>query len=546
MSTVPPPSRPTAANVALLVLCAAIAGAVSVLVRQDANWDLQNYHFYNPWAWLHGRIFGPDLVAAQLQTFHNPLFDFPFYFMVAWGWPPAVIAFALGIPTGIAAFFLVLTLRWLFADLAGTERRVAIWSAFAIGMTSSMGRATLGTTMNEWPIVALTMAALWLLMRAVVARRDTGIPGGALLVSGTLLGIATGGKLTAGTFAVAMCVALVLRGPHARAANRARVREALVFGGAVLAGFALAYGPWAWALWTHYGSPIFPYANEWIESPWWANVQVIGRRYGPHGLVEWLRFPFDMLSPDPYFVGEVRYRDPRMPLLYGLALGCGFVWLWVWLANRRQLPRAADPAVSRAWRFTVAFFIVAFVLWGLQHSNYRYLVALDLLAGALIVTLLQRNLRAGHAPAMTIFVAVVVVALTQRGTWGRVDFGQEWFEVRGPRLESNALVIMATKAPMAHVVPFLTPIPARVVGIDNGIVNAGHDTLLEDAVNATIRSHTGPLYALSGAGQDGTAALAARGLQALPSTCADVHTNLAPDPLTICRVVRASDAAPVR
>ena len=338
----------------------------------------------------------------------------------------------LGIPTGVAAFFLVLTLRWLFADLAGTERRVAIWSAFAIGMTSSMGRATLGTTMNEWPVVALTMAALWLIVRALVARRDAGIPNGALLVSGALLGIATGGKLTAGTFALAMCVALVLRGPHARVANRARIRgRRSLFGCAVLAGFAVAYGPWGWALWTHYGSPIFPYANEWIQSPWWANAQVIGRRYGPHGLVEWLRFPFDMLSPKPYFVGEVGYRDPRLPLLYGLALGCGFVWLWVWIANRRQLPPATDPAVSRAWRFTVVFFIVAFVLWGAQHSNYRYIVVLDLLAGALIVTLLQRNLRAGHAPAMIIFVAVVVVALTQRGTWGRVDFGNEWFEVRG-------------------------------------------------------------------------------------------------------------------
>jgi hypothetical protein len=38
-----------------LALFIAAAGAVSLWLRQDANWDLQNYHYYTPWAWAHGR-----------------------------------------------------------------------------------------------------------------------------------------------------------------------------------------------------------------------------------------------------------------------------------------------------------------------------------------------------------------------------------------------------------------------------------------------------------------------------------------------------------
>src|SRR2546425_5096832 len=64
------------------------AGAISTfLLRQDVNWDLRNYHFYNAWAFVHGRL-GWDLAPAQGGTFHNPLPDPPFYLIGAAGWAP--------------------------------------------------------------------------------------------------------------------------------------------------------------------------------------------------------------------------------------------------------------------------------------------------------------------------------------------------------------------------------------------------------------------------------------------------------------------------
>ena len=65
-----------------------VAGIVSAFVlKQDVNWDLQNYHFYNAWAFVHQRL-GWDIAPAQLQTYHNPLLDLPYYAMVAADWPP--------------------------------------------------------------------------------------------------------------------------------------------------------------------------------------------------------------------------------------------------------------------------------------------------------------------------------------------------------------------------------------------------------------------------------------------------------------------------
>src|SRR6266851_1694293 len=124
-------------DVGLLLAAMLLAGTASVvLLRQDVNWDLQNYHFYNAWAFVHGRL-GWDLAPAQLQTFHNPLLDLPFYGMVAADWPPRLISFAMALPAGVGAFFLAKILLLLFHDLPGRQRWGYPILAFAVGVTAS-------------------------------------------------------------------------------------------------------------------------------------------------------------------------------------------------------------------------------------------------------------------------------------------------------------------------------------------------------------------------------------------------------------------------
>ena len=43
-----------ALDAAVLLLLVAAAGFASTFLGQDANWDLQTYHYYNPLAWWHG------------------------------------------------------------------------------------------------------------------------------------------------------------------------------------------------------------------------------------------------------------------------------------------------------------------------------------------------------------------------------------------------------------------------------------------------------------------------------------------------------------
>lgn len=529
------PKRRSAMPDALgLLALVVVAGAVSVMRGQDANWDLQNYHYYNPWAWWNGRIFDRDIAAAQLQTFHNPLLDLPFFAMVQWDWPPQVIAFALAIPTGVGAYFLAKLLPYLFADLEARERKVAVACAFAIGVTGAMGVATLGTTMNEWPLVALVMAALWILLRALSRSGGAAIPTRTLLIAGLLVGGAAGGKLTAATFAVALCAALLLRFPLDRSTIRERVRQAFWFGIGVLAGLCIALGPWALALWRHFDSPVFPYFNQWILSPWWEPGEAVGRAYGPRTVGEWLVFPFNLFGPGEGFVTEVQYRDARFPAAWTLALTGAAAWL-SYRASGRPMP-VVPPAVSAAWRIVAAFIVISFLLWTAQHSIFRYIVTLELLMGAVIVTMLQRLLRPGYLAGVAGTIAVLLIATTRFGDWWHIDFGTRWFEIGVPRIEPNAMVLITTAVPVSYVLPFL-PADARHIGVVNNMNGPRRDHKLSESVTEAIESHRGPFYELTFEPEAETVQLYRNfGLARVADSCRPVESRMKPYALTICKL----------
>src|SRR5580658_3260845 len=96
-----PPSAHRARSFALCLLAFApfVFGGLALALGQDANWDLRNYHWYNAYAFLHGR-FGFDLLPAQTPSFYNPLLDVPF-FVLATHAPARVAGFALGFVQGL-------------------------------------------------------------------------------------------------------------------------------------------------------------------------------------------------------------------------------------------------------------------------------------------------------------------------------------------------------------------------------------------------------------------------------------------------------------
>ena len=178
---------------AALAACILAAGLASVRERLDVNWDLKNYHYYDAFAFLEGRL-AWDVAPAQIQTYHNPLADLPFYWLVQSVPSPRIIAAVMAIPAGVAAFFLLRLAVGFFAVgfLPGgvTDRALWVTAAFAIGATGAAGLSVLGSTMGEWPPAMCLIAAVALLLPW---RERPGLAGiAALVASGLLAGIAAG------------------------------------------------------------------------------------------------------------------------------------------------------------------------------------------------------------------------------------------------------------------------------------------------------------------------------------------------------------------
>ena len=279
-----------------LAACLAAAGFYSVHARLDVNWDLKNYHFYNAYAFLNGRL-GWDIAPAQLQTYYNPLLDLPFYFLVAQIASPRIIAFVMASTTGIAAFALLRMLAVLFPD--GTRGRI-LWIAlaFAVGVTGSMGRSVIGATMNEWPPAMMLMVSLAILVASIAKRGSPSLP--ALGIAGVITGIAVGLKLTYGVFGMGLIVAAAANGTV-----RERVRHVIAMAVFVFAGFMLSYGLWGAILYDHFANPFFPHFNGIFKSPWWEPVDYFDRNYGPRGVMQALFFPI-YLALDYKLVSEVK------------------------------------------------------------------------------------------------------------------------------------------------------------------------------------------------------------------------------------------------
>jgi hypothetical protein len=521
----------------LLALCIAVAGFASLAKGQDANWDLQNYHFYDPWALVHGRLLTFDVVAAQLQTFHNPALDVLFFAMVAADWPPRLIAFVLAVPAGVAAFFLGKIILLLLPGEASATRATLRTAAFAIGVTGAIGWAVLGTTMNEWPIAALTLAAIFILVRAIVAKSWAPIAARSLMAAGFIAGLASGLKLTAATYALAMCVALLFRRPLFQNL-RAGVREALWFALAVLGGLAVSIGWWCWTLWSQFDNPVFPYLNQWFRSPWWDAWPVLERAFGPFKFKDWLSFPYDMFWPRPFFVAEVEYRDARVPTLYTLALVTGAVSLVAFLSSKaaRRRARLSTPAAA-PWYFLGMFWFVAFLLWAAQHSIYRYLLPLELLTGALIVGSMRLLLRSRALPVAVTILALTVIGTTRWPDWGHIAFRDRWFMVDLAPVPAEAMVVLASDAPLAYILPFMTE-GARFVAAYNNLIRPGEDRMLSLWSEKAIREHPGPLFSLSHDESMAAQVYAAHRLAPVPGTCSVVRTNMPGAPVRLCRLER--------
>jgi hypothetical protein len=484
-------ARPVLAAAAVLALPA--AGLVSVWLGQDANWDLRNYHFYNAYAFLHGRM-GFDMAVAHHATFYNPLSDLPFYWLVT-NLGPRATGFAVGAIQGLN-FALVLAIAWQALAPAGAASRLFLSLASAgLGMAGAIGISELGTTFHDNLISLFSLSALWIL----VARRGVLAAGSFILAlataagAGLLAGLGVGLKQPAVIFAMALCAALFF----VPVDFRRRFLLSFVFGLGVLMGIAAGGGFWIWKMWRDFANPLFPYYNQFFQSPWAIPADYVNRGFLPRNWIEALFYPF-VFAARPDLVSEAPFFDLRLPLLY--ALGVAALASWCWRRFRQSPPSAAArPADGGAAALLLAMALIAYLVWIKLFGVYRYLLPLEMLAPLLLI-LLVGSLGLPRRVGLVVLaaLALVLAASTRPANWGRIAWGVEYFGVDVPAMAEpkRGMAILSGAEPLGYVVPFFPPeIPfLRIEGWFIG-PTAPPNRYVE-TMRRRISGHDGPLYVL--------------------------------------------------
>ena len=161
----------------------------------DANWDLRNYHLYDPHAWLTGRS-AIDIAPAQIQGFHNPLLDVPLYLIVHSGAAARWASAWLTLPS-IASIFFLLRLQPHTSLATPTPMSQAVLALLAL--TGAAMYSTLALSMNDAFVAAAALGSLLL-----VINDEEGNQHRRWFCAGVAMGAIAGLKLTASVYCIGL------------------------------------------------------------------------------------------------------------------------------------------------------------------------------------------------------------------------------------------------------------------------------------------------------------------------------------------------------
>lgn len=468
----------------------------AVALGKGVSWDQENYHFYNVYAWISGRM-DYHVAPAGLHSWLNPLAYVPQYWLVNHA-PPFIAGAIFGAWAGLN-FALIYSLGRLVL------RRCAPWLAMGIAFTCGMvgfsdplflgliGATDVDNVMSL-PVLGSLCAVCW------AGRPGTALPeqNRAYALSGILLGFASGLKWTCFVYALGMSLTLIILW----SVLRLNLRRFLGFAVGGVVGFLATGGYWSWLLWSEYGNPFFPYWNRYFRSPWAEPSTFRDIRFLPQSVEAAITYPFQ------WFIGlhpssEGPFRDARfallsvlIPLVVVILIGQWIARRWVRCEENAEMTRLA--AGKHLW-FLLTFSVASYLAWIKVFSIQRYLTPLGLIAGLLLLLTLDWLIPNRVSKLAAFFFLALFCVLWMRlepEEW-RVPYGSSWFGVELPAEAEtpDTLFIMIGGGPMGYIVPYL-PESTRVIRLTSSTMPELETKLVQRA-RELISQHSGPMRSLA-------------------------------------------------
>jgi Glycosyltransferase family 87 len=476
-------------NIFIFVVLVLTFGSISIFLGKDVNWDLRNYHFYNSYSFLNGRI-RYDYLPAQIQTFHNPLLHIFVYKLITI-LPPQIAGFSLGGLQGINCFIVILISQKVLLNQYSAQLNLFLSLLVAIvGACAPIFVCEIGTTFGDNLTSLLVLIGFFLITSNQKYK---------YLFSGFFIGLAVGFKLTNLIYGLSLVVTiLVLEKTFYRKISA----NISIITGLVIGTFCTG-GYWMWRMLEIYKNPLFPYYNNIFKSPYFSLINFRDNRFVPKSIFHAISYPF-LWAFNKHPSLELAFQDLRWLIIF-LLIVFSMLVLILNQYSSFKLNRSTNNFISthssisiEISQYIILITTFGFIIWLFQFGYHRYLLPLELISGLAIFCLLEQIIKAKSIRIYSfILLSVLIITTTQSPSWGRSAWHKSWLEVTIPNIEfpENTLVLMGGGEPISYVIPFF-PKHVKFVRIDGNFVEFIKNTRLEQEITETIQRNKGIFWIL--------------------------------------------------
>lgn len=425
-----------------------LLGSYSVYLGQDINWDLQNYHLYNPYAFLNDRT-SFDLAAAGLQTYFNPTIDLVYFFIIQ-NFPPKVFGFLLGFFQGFNFILLFNIGRLCLRELVVNSKVIAL-SLATLGVLSVGFLSEIGTTLGDNVVSVFVLLSLFLIIKAIMILPTSSVKqvGLYFFLSGIVMGAGVGFKITVAIYSVGLILSIFF----VRTALKRKLFFIITCGVGLVFGFLVTGGFWYYKVYQEFGNPLFPIYNNIFSGELAESLPIKDERFLPKNMVEKVFYPV-VFTANHLSVAELKYREVSWLLIYVLVI--------IFLFNRLlfSLQYIKSTVLALETKYLLSFFVVSYILWLNLFGIYRYLIAIEIIIPLLflLVTLHLLNIKRISALVLTLLFVVTIFNLGGVVSWGRSPWNGVFYETSFDRTliqkESVGSVVLIGQ-PLAWIAPVL-------------------------------------------------------------------------------------------
>lgn len=460
--------KQTYMNFATLLACTICAGLYSVYLGIDLSWDLANYHYYNPYSLLHNR----NAIDFWPQSFPHanlsPTGDLLSYYLIN-SLTPIAAMFISGALHGIC-FWLsyLIAYHFLVKSMHPTNAMVTSFFLTILGAYNALGILSIGDFRNDFPPNIFVLGAILLQVHVLHSYgTNKSIQYLILSLSGFLLGIAIGIKLTTVPFFIGCLLGLSL----IPIPLKKRFHILCLISLTATIGLLISSGYWMLHLWDKFHNPFYPFLNSIFHSPFYNNEDTTLAQFTPPTFLQALLFPIKFSLYGVAF-GDGKFTDLRYAIVYILLIIYSLKYIWLKLKSK---PRHELP-LDECWLFL--FTIFSLIIWEYLLSGVRYLTPITLLSPLIIFLLVTRLIQQTTLRCLTLILLYSLITFTLTPPlplirWMKYD--TSYFNVFIPKEiknKSNALVLIAYPAyamtnrpkPQSYLIPFF-PASWRFAGI---------------------------------------------------------------------------------